>query len=101
MEIEQSEVVTNQLAATSASKSLVAASPDFFPGCPRQGLAVRDGRAIEEELRAIGEELSKPVVQQYVYQKLMDEMRRAGFNVVEEETNADHSIRLKVRHWEN
>jgi hypothetical protein len=40
-------------------------------------------------------------VQQYVYQKLMDEMRAKGFNVVEEETNQDRSIRLKVRHWEN
>jgi hypothetical protein len=31
----------------------------------------------------------------------MDEMRKRGFNVVEEEQNADQSIRLKVRHWEN
>jgi hypothetical protein len=49
----------------------------------------------------MGEELSQAVVQQYVYQKLMDEMRAKGFNVVEEETNQDRSIRLKVRHWEN
>ena len=53
------------------------------------------------ELRAMGEELSRCVVQQYVYQKLMDEMRMRGFKVVEEETNQDRSIRLKVRHWEN
>ena len=49
----------------------------------------------------LGEELSQRVVQQYVYQKLMDEMRARGFNVVEEEINEDRSIRLKVRHWEN
>ena len=55
----------------------------------------------KEELRALGEELSQCVVQQYVYQKLMGEMRSRGFNVVEEETSADRSIRLKVRHWEN
>jgi len=54
----------------------------------------------QEELRALGEELSQRVVQQYVYQKLMDEMRKRGFNVVEEEQNADQSIRLKVRHWD-
>jgi len=54
-----------------------------------------------EELQALGEELSQRVVQQYVYQKLMDEMRARGFNVVEEEVNEDRSIRLKVRHWEN
>src|SRR5260221_6733401 len=40
-------------------------------------------------LRAQGEELSRVVVQQYVYQKLMDEMRTRGFVVVEEETRED------------
>jgi len=45
--------------------------------------------------------LSQRVVQKYVYQKLMGEMKARGFNVVEEETNADNSIRLKVRHWDN
>jgi hypothetical protein len=54
-----------------------------------------------KELRALGEELSQRVVQQYVYKKVMDEMRARGFNVVEEEINEDRSIRLKVRHWEN
>ena len=27
--------------------------------------------------------------------------RARGFNVIEEETNADRSIHLKVRHWDN
>jgi len=40
------------------------------------------------------------VVQQYVYQKLMNEMQARGFVVVEEETCNDRAIRLKVRHWE-
>jgi hypothetical protein len=55
----------------------------------------------DETLRALGEELSQAVVQQYVYQKLMEQMRARGFNVVEEKVNEDRSIRLKVRHWEN
>jgi hypothetical protein len=54
-----------------------------------------------EELKASGEELSETVVQQYVYQKLMDEMSTRGFVVVDQEINDDRSIRLKVRHWEN
>ena len=53
------------------------------------------------ELKALGEELSQTVVQQYVYQKLMGEMRNRGFHVAEEQNNEDRSIRLKVRHWEN
>ena len=54
----------------------------------------------EEALRALGEELSQRVVQQYVYQRLIDECRARQFLVVEEEVEADKSIHLKVRHWE-
>lgn len=102
LEIERSEVVTDQLGR------------DQHMTVTRSGVTVtfsRDarGKALllvtgtgqgQEELRALGEELSQRVVQQYVYQKLMDEMRKRGFNVVEEEVNEDRSIRLKVRRWD-
>ena len=55
----------------------------------------------DEELRAMGEELSHGIVREHVYRKLTDEMKARDFVVVEEETSEDHSIRLKVRHWEN
>ena len=55
----------------------------------------------DEALRAIGEELSGRVVQHYVYQRLMGELRARHFNVVAEETDDNHAIHLKVRHWEN
>ena len=54
----------------------------------------------EEELRALGQQLSQAVVQEYVHQKLKDEMRARGFVVVEEETTAERAIHMKVRHWE-
>jgi parvulin-like peptidyl-prolyl isomerase len=54
----------------------------------------------DEALRAFGEELSQRVVQRYVYQRVMDELRAQQFTVVEEEVEADQSIRLKVRRWE-
>jgi hypothetical protein len=54
----------------------------------------------DEALRAFGEELSQRVVQRYVYQRVMDELRAHQFTVVEEEVGADQSIRLKVRRWE-
>ena len=102
LEIERSEVVTDQLGR------------DQHMTVTRNGVTVtfsRDarGRASlhvtgtgqgQEELRALGEEMSQHVVQQYVYQKLMNEMRTRGFNVVEEEVNEDRSIRLKVRRWD-
>lgn len=102
LEIERSEVVTNSLGR------------DQRISVTREGVTVtfsRDARGkaslcvtgegcTNEELRAFGEELSQCVVQQYVYQKLMDEMRSRGFVVVEEEQNEDRSIHMRIRHWE-
>ena len=103
LEIENSEVVTNQLGreqriAVTREGVTVTFSRDARG---KASLCVTGDGHTKEELRAAGEELSQAVVQQYVYQKLMDEMRSRGFNVVEEETSADRSIRLKLRHWEN
>jgi len=103
LEIERSEVVTNQLGrdqriAVAREGVTVTFSRDARG---KAALCVTGTGQSDETLRALGEELSHAVVQQYVYQKLMDEMRTRGFNVVEEEVNADRSIRLKVRHWEN
>ncbi len=67
----------------------------------RASLCVTGPGRSDAELRALGEELSRAVVQNYVYQRIKDEMKRREFVVVEEETTADRSIRLKVRHWEN
>lgn len=103
LEIARSEVVTNQLGrdqriAVSREGVTVTFSRDARG---KASLCVSGNGQSNEELRALGEELSQAVVQQYVYQKLMGEMRSRGFNVVEEEVNEDRSIRLKVRHWEN
>lgn len=101
LEIEQSEIVTDQLGR---EQSIVVT---------RDGVTVQFGRDVrgaaslcvtgegysDEELRAYGEELSQRVVQQYVYQRLTEEMRQRDFLVVEEEVDASHAIHLKVRHW--
>jgi hypothetical protein len=102
LEIERSEVVTNSLGR------------DQRISVNREGVTVtfsRDARGkatlcvtgegfTKESLQALGEELSQGVVQHYVYQKLMDEMRSRGFVVVEEQQNEDRSIHMKIRHWE-
>jgi hypothetical protein len=103
LEIERSEVVTSQLGrdqriAVTRNGVTVTFSRDARG---KASLCVTGTGQDKEELRALGEELSQCVVQQYVYRKLMDEMRARGFNVVEEEVSEDRSIRLKVRHWEN
>jgi uncharacterized protein DUF1257 len=103
LEIARSEVVTSQLGrdqriAVTRDGVTVTFSRDARG---KASLCVTGSGQSDEALRALGEELSQAVVQQYVYQKLMGEMRLRGFNVVEEEVNEDRSIRLKVRHWEN
>ncbi len=102
LELERSEVVTSQLGRDqriSVTKDgvTITFSRDARG---RAELCVTGEGYEQEQLRAMGEELSKAVIQQYVFQKLQDEMRARGFNVVEKEVMEDRSIRLKVRHWE-
>jgi len=103
LNIERSELVTGQL------------ERDQRISVTRDGVTVtfsRDARGkatlcvsgqgrTEEALRAFGEELSRAVVQQYVYQKLVEEIRARGFVIAEQETTEDRSIRLTVRQWES
>jgi len=103
LEIAQSELVTNQLGrdqriAVSRGGVTVTFSRDARG---RASLCVTGTGQAEEALRALGEELSRRVVQKYVYQRLMEEIRARQFVVVEEETDANNAIRLKVRHWDN
>jgi len=103
LEIANSELVTNQLGRDQCISVTRGGVTVTFLRDARGHAQVRvDGAGSSEEaLRAFGEELSQRVVQQYVYQRVMDELRVRQFLVVEEETKADHSIHLKVRRWEN
>ena len=103
LEVPQSEIVTAQLGRdqriTVARDGVTVTFSRDERG--RASICVTGTGQSEESLRAIGEELSRRVVQQYVYQRLKDEIRARQFVVVEEETDEHHAIRLKVRHWEN
>jgi hypothetical protein len=103
LEITQSELVTDQLGRdqrirVSRDGVIITFSRDARG---RASLCVTGEGVDEATLRSLGEEMSRAVVQQYVYQRLMDEMRSKGFVVVEEQSEADRTIRLKVRQWEN
>jgi hypothetical protein len=103
LEIARSEVVTGQLGRDQHITVTRGGITVTFSRDARgkASLCVTGEGQSREELKASGEELSETVVQQYVYQKLMDEMSTRGFVVVDQEINDDRSIRLKVRHWEN
>lgn len=102
LEIDQSEIVTSQLGRDQRIKVIRGNVTVTFSRDARGKAAVcvtGPGHS-DEELRAIGEELSQRVVQKYVHRRLMDEIRARQFVVVEEEVDENQAIRLKVRHWD-
>ena len=103
LEIEQSEIVTNQLGRDQSIKVTRGGVTVIFSRDARgkASICVSGPGHSNEELQAIGEELSQRVVQKYVHRRLMDEIQARGFNVVEEEVDENQAIRLKVRHWDN
>jgi hypothetical protein len=103
LQIANTELVTGQLGrdqriTVSRNDVTVTFSRDARG---RAQVCVNGAGQPEEALRALGQELSQSVVQHYVYRKLIDECRARQFIIVEEEVEADKSIRLKVRQWEN
>jgi hypothetical protein len=103
LHIDQSELVTGSLSRdqriqVKRGNVTVTFSRDIRG---KASLCVEGQGQTQEALRAMGEELSKRVVQKYVYQRIIDEMRARQFTVVEEETEDSQAIRLKVRRWEN
>ena len=79
LEIENSEVVTGQLGRDQRIFGHEGGVTITFSRDARgkASLCVTGEGHSQEELSALGEELSQAVVQQYVYQKLMREMQRA------------------------
>jgi hypothetical protein len=101
LSLDQSELVTDQLGrdqrlSVSRDGVTITFSRDERG---RAAICVNGTGQDDITLRAMGEELGQRVVQQYVYQRLMEEMRARQFVVVDEEVDASNAIRLKVRHW--
>ena len=103
LEIDQSEIVTNQLGRDQSIKVTRGNVTVTFSrdARGRASICVTGPGHSDEELRAMGEELSRRVVQRYVYNRLIAECQSRQFNIVEEEVDENNAIRLKVRHWDN
>jgi hypothetical protein len=102
LEIEQSEIVTNQLGRDQRIQVQRGGVTVTFSRDARgkASICVTGPGHSDEELRTIGEELSQRVVQKYVHRRLMDEIHARQFVIVEEEVDENNAIRLKVRHWD-
>jgi hypothetical protein len=51
------------------------------------------------ELKQIGEELIGRVTQQYVYHRLVTELKQRHAAIVDEQVMEDRSIKIRVRNW--
>jgi queuine/archaeosine tRNA-ribosyltransferase len=60
-------------------------------------VCVTGAKKSERELRQIGEEVAGRVVQQFAYHKLMTELKRRNYSIVEEQVMQDQSIQVRVR----
>lgn len=79
----------------------------------REGLRAvftRDGRGAlrvcmegqgysKAQLRQVGQELVDRVTQQYVYHRVMTEMKQRNMHVVSEEVAEDRTVKIRVRNW--
>lgn len=103
LDIDRSEMVTGQLHRDQRISVTREGVTVTFARSARgkANLCVTGQGHTEEALRALGEELSRAVVQQYVYQKIVEEVRARGFVIAEQNTAEDRSIHLTVRQWES
>ena len=51
------------------------------------------------ELKRIGQELMEQVTQQYVYHRVVSELKQRNMAIVHEEVEADHTVKIRVRNW--
>jgi hypothetical protein len=101
IEVDNSEILEN---ATGRGEQIVV---------EREGLRAvftRDGRGSlrvcmegqghsKAQLRQIGQELVDRVTQQYVYHRVMTEMKQRNMHVVSEEVAEDRTVKIRLRNW--
>jgi hypothetical protein len=53
----------------------------------------------KQELRQIGQEVLDRVTQQYVYHRVVTELKERHMTIVDEEVSEDRTVRIRVRSW--
>lgn len=59
------------------------------------------GRAEESELETLGRDLLQSINQHYAYDRVVSDLKRRGFEALDEEVEEDGTIRLKLRRWDS
>ncbi len=53
----------------------------------------------KSELRRIGQEIVQRVTQQYVYHRVVSELKERKMTIVDEEVAEDRTVKIRVRNW--
>lgn len=53
----------------------------------------------KSELKRIGEELVGRVTQQYVYHRVVTELKQRNMAIVDEQVEEDRTVKIRVRNW--
>ena len=101
IEIEGAEILPD---AASTAEELVVERDGVravFTRDARGALKVcMEGNGVSKsELKRIGEELIGRVTQQYVYHRVITELKQRNMAVVDEEIAADRTVKIRVRNW--
>ncbi|MBN1257186.1 MAG: DUF1257 domain-containing protein [Planctomycetes bacterium] len=99
LSVENSEAITNNL---QAGEELVFTKEDVEVVFSRNhagkiNIKVHGKNKTKEELEAIGKQLSSGLTQQYAYNQIVTELKKRNLNMVDEEIEADGTVRLQVR----
>lgn len=54
----------------------------------------------KRELEAIGTEVAQKVTQQYMYNRIVDELQQGEFSIVDQEVDENETIKIQIRSWE-
>jgi hypothetical protein len=101
IEIENSEILGDSV---SGAEEIVVQRGDITARFVRDArgalkVCVEGGGLSKGQLRAIGDDLIGRVTKQYVYHRLVTEMKGHNMAVVHEEVDEDRTVRIRVRNW--
>ena len=99
IEVEESEILADAM----TNQKIVVERGDGVRGVftrdERGALRLcMEGEAVSKaELQRIGQELIDRVTQQYVYHRVVTELKQRGMTIVDEQVSADRTVKIRVR----
>ena len=102
IEIENSEIAAENMAR---EEELVFTKDDVTVTFRRDirgklKICVTGKNRPDSELERIGTEISQKVTQQYIYNRVVSELKSSDFNIVDQEVTEDETIKIQIRNWQ-